>query len=113
MLTIIALVIALLFLSWPWNIVLVIGAALVDVAETGGFVWWSRRRRRLQPASGGVEALVGRTGIALARLGSRGTGQIRVGGEIWNARSTVPIDSGESVIVVAVDGLTLEVEPAP
>ena len=116
MLTIIALVIALLFLSWPWNVVLVIGAALVDIAETGGFVWWSRRRRRLQPAIGGAEALVGRTGVALARLGSLradSVGQIRVDGEIWNARSAEQIDPGETVVVSAVDGLTLEVEPAP
>ena len=40
-------------------------------------------------------------------------GQVRVDGEIWNARSTEPIDPGASVIVAAVDGLVLEVEPAP
>ena len=68
MLTIIALVIALLFLSWPWNVVIVIAAAAVDIAETGVFVWWSRRRRRRGPAAVGAETLVGRTGIALARL---------------------------------------------
>ena len=34
MLTIIALVIALLFLSSPWNVVIVIVAATIDIAET-------------------------------------------------------------------------------
>jgi len=34
MLTIIALVVAILFLSSPWNIVIVIVAATIDIAET-------------------------------------------------------------------------------
>jgi membrane-bound serine protease (ClpP class) len=116
MLTIIALVIALLFLSWPWNIVLVIGAALVDIAETGGFVWWSRRRRRLHPATVAAETIVGRTGVALARLDPQSpaaVGQVRIDGEIWNARSSEPIDPGATVLVAAVDGLVLEVAPEP
>lgn len=116
MLTIIALVIALVFLSWPWNVVLVITAAIVDLAETGAFVWWSRRRRRLHPATVGAETIVGRRGIALGRLdphGAPAVGQVRVDGEIWNARSTEPIDPGVAVVVAAVDGLVLEVEPAP
>ena len=56
MLTLIALVIALLFLSWPWNVILVIAAAIVDIAETGTFVWWSKRKRRRSPPAVGAEA---------------------------------------------------------
>ena len=116
MLTIIALVIALLFLSWPWNVVVVVAAAIVDIAETGTFVWWSRRRRRLSPAAVGVQTIVGCKGIALGRLdpgAAAPVGQVRVGGEIWRARSAVPIDPGAAVIVSAVDGLVLDVAPAP
>ena len=115
MLTLIALVIALLFLSWPWNVVLVIAAAVVDIAETGTFVWWSRRKRRRSPPAVGTGQLLGRTGVALARLtpGAAPGGQVRIDGEIWNARSEVPIDPGAPVSVSAVDGLTLTVEPAP
>jgi membrane protein implicated in regulation of membrane protease activity len=114
MLTIIALIIAVLFLSSPWNVVLVVTAAIVDLAETGGFVWWSRRRRRLGPAAVGAEAIVGRFGVALERLdpGSPDpVGQVRVDGEIWTARAAGPIDPGASVIVTGVDGLVLEVAP--
>ena len=116
MLTIVALVVALLFLSWPWSIVLVIAAALVDLAETGGFLWWSRRRRKRGPAAVGTEAIVGRTGVALARLDPRASvpgAQVRVDGEIWSARSSEPIEPGASVVVTAVDALVLEVAPAP
>lgn len=115
MLTIIALVVALLFVPSPWNVVLVAGAALVDVVETGVFVWWSRRRRSLGVPGVGAEAIVGRTGVTLQRLdpgGGRAWGQVRVDGEIWGATATEPIEPGIPVIVRAIDGLVLEVEPS-
>ena len=116
MLTLIALVVALLFLSSPWNVVIVVAAILIDVAEIVVFVWWSRRRRRRGPPVVGVESLVDRRGIAMARL-TPGTlediAQVRVDGEIWGARAAVVIEPGASIVVCAVDGLVLEVEPAP
>jgi len=114
MLTLVALVVAVLFLPAPWNVVLVVSAAIVDVAETGVFVWWSRRRRRLSPAAVGTEALVGHSGISLGRLDPDSLeplGQVRVDGEIWSARSVEPIDPGAAVTVSSVDGLVLDVEP--
>ena len=115
MLTIIALVVAILFLSWPWNVIVVVVAAIIDISETGGFLWWSKRRRRLSPPAVGAETIVGRTGIALARLDPRSSvpgGQVRVEGEIWSARAAEPIEPGATVTVTAVDGLVLDVEPA-
>ena len=38
-------------------------------------------------------------------------GQVRVLGELWEARAAVELPSGARVRVVALDGLTLEVEP--
>jgi membrane protein implicated in regulation of membrane protease activity len=114
MLTIIALIVAVLFVPSPWNIVLVVVAALVDIAETGAFVWWSRRRRRLSAPAVGTGAIVGRTGIALERLDPTipgRVGQVRVDGEIWGARSTEPVDPGDAVRVRSVVGLVLDVEP--
>lgn len=116
MLTIIALVIALLFLSWPWNVIVVIVAGAIDIAETGVLFWWSRRRRRLAPVVVGAEAIVGRAGVALGRLdpdAASPAGQVKVEGEIWRARSAEPIDPGAAVVVSAVDGLVLDVRPAP
>src|SRR5215208_5902774 len=115
MLTITALVIALVFLSWPWSAVIVVVAAAIDIAETGGFLWWSRRRRRLTPVAVGAETLVGRTGIALGRLdpdAASPMGQVRVEGEIWSARSAEPIDPGAPVMVSGLDGLVLDVKPS-
>jgi membrane protein implicated in regulation of membrane protease activity len=112
-LTVVALVIAILFLPSPWNVVVVVVAAIVDLLETGVFVWWSRRRRRLAPAAVGVESIVGSTGIAIGRLdpGAGVAGQVRVRGEIWAARASEPVDPGASVTVASVEGLTLHVVP--
>ncbi len=108
--TLIALIIAVLFVPAPWSYVLVVGAAIIDLAETGAFVWWSRRRRRRTRPAVGPEDLVGRVGVAASALDP--TGQIRVAGEIWEARSSAPVVRGGEVVVVAVDGLRLEVTPA-
>jgi membrane protein implicated in regulation of membrane protease activity len=116
MLTLIALVIALLFLDSPWNIVVVAVAIVIDVVEIIIFVWWSRRQRRKGPPAVGVESLIGRRGVAVARLtpGTREEiGQVRVDGEIWGARAGVAIEPGSSIVVRAVDELVLEVDPAP
>ena len=52
-------------------------------------------------------------------IGSRGRvvdwqadrGDVRVHGEIWSARSDKALESGDSVRVTQLDGLTLIVEP--
>jgi membrane-bound serine protease (ClpP class) len=113
-LTLIALILALFVLPSPWGVIAVAAAAIFDLIETGVFVWWSRRRRRRGPAAVGVHELVGRTGVALSRLeqGAVTPGQVRLNGEIWGARASEPVDPGEPVRVVAVDGLTLDVAPA-
>ncbi len=115
MLTLIALIIALLFLSSPWNVIVVVVAILIDLAEIAVFVWWSRRRRRRGPPEVGLETLLGRRGTAVARL-TPGTlediGQVRIDGEIWGARTSDAVEPGASVVVRAVHGLVLEVDPA-
>ena len=106
MLTIAALVVALLWLPSPWNVAVVGTAALVDLAETVLFVRWSKRRR----AAVGLETLVGRRAVVVTTLDPRG--QVRVDGEIWQAYSPrAAADRGAGVVVRAVDALTLEVDP--
>jgi membrane-bound serine protease (ClpP class) len=71
--------------------------------------WFGARTRRLPPASG-VEALIGTTGVARSALAPAGL--VFVGGELWEATAEAPVEPGARVRVVAVDGLTLKVEPA-
>jgi membrane-bound serine protease (ClpP class) len=60
------------------------------------------------PVQTGVENLVGATGEVSEGLTP--TGHIRVLGELWQARSSSELPAGSRVRVVAVDGLTLDVE---
>ncbi|MEW5729163.1 MAG: NfeD family protein, partial [Pseudomonadota bacterium] len=65
------------------------------------------RSRRGRPTTGG-EALVGAGGDVVAWHGD--TGQVRVNGELWNARAPTAFTPGEKVRVAARHGLVLEVE---
>ena len=42
-----------------------------------------------------------------------GPGRVRVHGEIWSTEGAPQVSAGDRVRVVAVEGLTLRVEPAP
>jgi len=102
----IALLLAIFVLPSPWGLVAVVVAAALDIGETGLFMWWSKRRK----SSVGVETLVGRRGIAVGELSPEG--QVKVDGEIWNARCPVGCDAGTDIVVRSIDGLTLFVDPA-
>ena len=55
----------------------------------------------------GTHGLIGERGFATTDID--GTGQVFVHGELWNAKSNERISKGESVEVVSVEGLVLEV----
>jgi membrane protein implicated in regulation of membrane protease activity len=103
---IIALLLALFVLPSPWGLVAVVVAGVIDIAETGLFIWWSKRRQ----SAVGAQTLVGRRGVAVRDLWP--TGQIKIDGEIWAARCDGGCDSGTEVVVRSVEGLTLVVDPA-
>lgn len=105
MLTIVAIVLALTVLPAPWGWVAVLGAAAIDVAETVFFLHWSKRRR----AAVGVETLIGRRAVVVRALTPGG--QVKLDGEVWEARSDVDLDPGREVVVRGLDGLVLDVEP--
>jgi membrane-bound serine protease (ClpP class) len=104
--TAIAILLAIFVLPQPWGIAAVMLGAVVDLAETVVYVRWSQRRR----AGVGLEVLVGRTAVAVSRLDP--DGQVKLDGELWAARSDVPVESGGIVVIRAIDGLTLAVERA-
>ena len=106
MLFLIALLLALFVLPSPWGVITVVVALVVDLVEVGVGIWYSKRRK----AKVGASALVGVTGVAMDPLSPQG--QVRINGEIWRARCDVGCEAGASIVVRAVDGLTLEVEPA-
>src|SRR6267378_4083054 len=60
----------------------------------------------------GKEELIGAQGVAVARLATGAEGMIRVHGELWRAESSRPVQEGEPVRILRVEGLKLYVEPA-
>ncbi len=66
-------------------------------------------RMRRQRVVTGVEGMIG--DIAEVIEDFTGSGHVFVNGERWNAHSQVAVRDGQSVRIVAVDGLNLVVEP--
>ncbi len=67
-------------------------------------------RSRRRPLVSGPEYLIGAPGEALEDIS--GEGWARVHSETWRVRSAVPLQRGQALRVVGIDGLTLGVEPA-
>ncbi len=106
MLLIGAILLAIFVLPDEWDVPVIILAAVVEIAETGFWLWYSRRRR----VQMGPETLVGATGRVVTPCAP--LGQVRVQGELWRAHCAEGAATGEEVRVVALDGLTLQVEHA-
>jgi len=69
-------------------------------------------RSRQWKTTTGKEELIGAQGIAVARLPAGAEGMVRVHGELWRAESSRPVQEGETVRILRVEGLKLYVEPA-
>jgi membrane-bound serine protease (ClpP class) len=65
-------------------------------------------RAQLLPVRAGKETMLGKVIPASARIDAR-SGKVFVEGEYWNAVSDVPIEPGQPVEIVGIDGLTLKV----
>ena len=97
-------------------------AGLRSVACAGSFRRrWSRRRfsfsssaralrAQFRPVRAGKETMLGQTVNALSRIDSQG-GRVFIEGENWNAVSETPVEAGQPVEVIGIEGLTLKVKP--
>jgi membrane-bound serine protease (ClpP class) len=94
------ILLAVFVVPWPWGLATVLGGGVLDIAESLVLLRWSRRRRAVT----GAEALVGQRAVVSSPT------QVRVAGELWEARSEQPLVHGEEVVVTGVEGLTLRVE---
>ena len=106
MLVILAILAAIFLLPSPWGLIAVVCALVVDLAEVGFGLWYAKRRR---PQTG-AEALVGSVARVVVRCDP--LGQVRVHGELWQARSDPPADVDDDVQVEAIGpDLVLTVRP--
>jgi membrane protein implicated in regulation of membrane protease activity len=96
-------IILALFAPWPWNLIAVLCGLAIETVE---LTWGLRLARRWRPQTG-VEAMIGVTAEVVAPC--RPDGQVRIQGELWEARCPEGADVGDSVRIEAIEGLTLVV----
>ena len=74
---------------------------------------WLRSKLTVRNQLSNVDAVVGKTGIVTKRIAARDAGLVKVGAEEWRAELLNPEDTardiGATVIVNAVEGVTLKV----
>jgi membrane protein implicated in regulation of membrane protease activity len=102
---IIVAVVLLLVLDGPWNIVAFVIVTLLWFAELYGWSRTVRKQRRVV----GAETLIGQEAVVTEPC--RPLGQVRLGGETWEARCEAGASPGDRVRVVGRDKLVLLVEP--
>src|SRR5512133_385328 len=95
----------LLVLSSPWNVVAFLVLLPLWVLELFG---WNRTTKRHKKAVG-AETLIGREAVVSEPC--RPVGQVRLDGEIWEARCEAGALTGDRVRITGRDRLTLIVEP--
>ena len=100
-------IVLLLVLPWPWNLVGFLVLVPLWFLELMGWNRTVKHRRRAV----GAETLIGKE--AVVNLPCRPLGQVRLDGEIWEARCDAGAAPGDTVRVTGRDGLTLIVEPLP
>ncbi len=101
---IVAIVLALIFLPWPWNLLAILGGLAVETVE---LVWGLSLARRWKPKTG-AEAMIGEAAKVVTAC--RPLGDVRVRGELWEARCDEGAEAGETVRIERIEGLTLVVQ---
>jgi membrane-bound serine protease (ClpP class) len=86
---------------------------VAGIAVVGGLVvigtGYLARKSLRQPVVTGAQGMIGATAEVVTGFSDKGT--VQFGGEIWKARTQSPLNAGQSVRIVKVDGLVLWVEP--
>jgi membrane-bound serine protease (ClpP class) len=98
-----AILLAIFVLPPAWRIPVVLAGGAIEVGESLFWIWLSKRRR----PTVGVETLVGARATVVTPC--RPSGQVRVQGELWQARCEEGAARGDDVRIDAVEGLTLVV----
>jgi membrane-bound serine protease (ClpP class) len=88
----------------------IIGSLTLFAASLLGLLLFMAVRAQREPVRTGVEGLLQERGIARTPLDPRG--KVLIHGEIWDAVAESPVGPGDTVEVVGVRNLTLQVRPS-
>jgi membrane-bound serine protease (ClpP class) len=101
---VLAILASVFFLDGAWRFVVIGAAAAIEVAELSIWLRWRGRKAQM-----GAEAMVGTVGVAATDC--KPEGQVKVKGQLWNARCPAGVEEGDTVVVDRVEGLRLIVSP--
>lgn len=87
---------------------LIAAFATVGALAIAVIVFLATRSMR-RPVTTGAQGMIGASAEVVGDFPGRG--RVRFGGELWSARSPVPLRPGDTARIVRVEGLTLWVEP--
>jgi membrane protein implicated in regulation of membrane protease activity len=99
----VAIILAFVFLPWPWSLAAILGGLAIETVEV---TWGLRLARRWRPRTG-AEAMIGDEAEVVTAC--RPVGEVKVRGERWRARCDEGADVGERVRIERIEGLTLVV----
>jgi membrane protein implicated in regulation of membrane protease activity len=95
---------------------MIVAGALCALYIVIGRRWVRARLRPPAHVASNVDAVLGRQGVVVQRVGPHEAGQVRVGDEVWRAEvdpgSGAAFEPGTVVVVAGVSGVTLQVRPA-
>jgi membrane protein implicated in regulation of membrane protease activity len=103
---VVAFLLAFYVLPTPWGVVALLSAIAWEILEKA---FWFYRTKNI-PVAVGPEAMLGKPVDVIAAC--KPDGKVRFSGERWNATCRQGADIGETVIVEAVERLTLIVSSA-
>jgi membrane-bound serine protease (ClpP class) len=87
-----------------------LSVSLFAAAVVGFLVALALRARR-RPVTTGLEGLLSETGVARSPIAPHG--KVFVHGELWEARADQPVEAGQAVDILAVEGRVLRVRGRP
>jgi membrane protein implicated in regulation of membrane protease activity len=96
---------------WALPLVQAVPAYLICLLLSG-WMFWIMRENMKRPVRIGEESMIGKEAEVISRSSSDNLTPYRVSlqGELWNASSEDPLETGETVIIVAVQGSRLTIE---
>lgn len=100
-------------LGWPGQLAVFGLITLASAFSIGRYVRgrWPQRRAEVLLNDAGAR-LIGARARALGAF-ANGKGRLQLGDTVWEGQSAAPIHDGDSVEVIALEGASLIVRPAP
>jgi membrane-bound serine protease (ClpP class) len=95
--------------AFKLSLAYIIPATAVTAAFFMFLVGAGWRAQRL-PVQSGSETMLGKAVAAISRIDADG-GRVFIEGENWKAVSDTPVEAGQSVVIIGIEGLTLKVKP--